>query len=467
MAKTKIFIVDDEQGMLEVCADTLQKIPDVEIDVESESARAAERIAKESFDLVIADIRMPGVNGVDLLRLAHEHDPGLPVLVLTAFPTVETAIECMKLGAADYIVKPFAPEDLLLLVRRLLEGKRLRDENLLLRRQIERSYAFGEIIGKSAAMQNVFASIQKVAPTDVDVLIIGETGTGKELVARAIHQGSRRSKEPFVPVDCGTIPDQLMESEFFGHERGSFTGAQSRSLGLLEFASHGTFFLDEISQLPLRLQPKLLRVLQEKKIRRVGGTKEITLDLRILAASSMDLQQEVKKDRFRLDLFHRINVITIQLPPLRERLEDIPLLAQHFLQRYETEMDKPGLAVVPEVIEVFTSYTWPGNVRELQNVLKRMIALTANKSLTIDDLPDEIVAQAGNNNGKRGTGFFQTRERHFAKFETEYFRNLLSLCDGDVSQAAREAELPRGTLYRLLKKLGLNPSDFRHTDAGI
>ena len=273
MAKTRILIVDDEPGMLEVCADTLHRLADTEIVVETQSRRAAERLACESFDLLVADVCMPEMDGVELLRYARQHDPSLAALMLTAFPTVETAVESMKLGAADYITKPFLPDDLLANVRSLLEGKRLREENQLLRRQVERTYAFSEMLGKSPAMQRVFENIGRIAETDFDVLIIGETGTGKELVARAIHQRSRRHEGPFVPVDCGAIPDLLMESEFFGHERGAFTGATSRNLGLLEFANHGTFFLDELSQLPLRLQAKLLRVLQERKIRRVGGTK--------------------------------------------------------------------------------------------------------------------------------------------------------------------------------------------------
>ncbi|MBI2929282.1 MAG: sigma-54-dependent Fis family transcriptional regulator [Verrucomicrobia bacterium] len=461
MSKTRILIVDDEVGMLEVCADTLQRLPDTELLLENQSVRAAERVATESLDLLIADVRMPGVGGVELLRLARQHDPNLAVLMLTAYPTVETAVETMKLGAADYIVKPFQPEDLLALVRRLLESKRLHEENRLLRRQVERTYAFGEILGKSPLMQQVFQNIQRIAETDFDVVIIGETGTGKELVARAIHQRSRRKDGPFVPVDCGAIPDQLMESEVFGHERGAFTGATTRSMGLLEFANHGTFFMDELNQLPLRMQSKLLRVLQERKIRRVGGTKEIDLDVRVIAASSMGLQEEVRKERFRADLYHRINVARIELPPLRDRVEDIPLLVDHFLERYVREMEKGPRRLSPEVLEVLASYAWPGNVRELQNVLKRALVLAPQEVISPDDLPDEIVARAGDSASVTGGGFFQLRERRLAAFEKEYFRNLLSACHGDVTAAAREAHLPRGTLYRLLKKYEINPAEFR------
>jgi DNA-binding NtrC family response regulator len=459
--KARILVVDDEEGMLEVCADTLQRIPDTEILLESQSVRAAERIVKESLDLLITDIRMPGVGGVELLRIAREHDPGLAVLVLTAYPTVQTAVEAMRLGAVDYIVKPFQPEELLTLVRRLLESKHLRDENQLLRRQVERPFAFGELVGQSLAMRQVFEQVQRIAESDVDVLIVGETGTGKELVARAIHQRSQRNRGAFVPVDCGAIPNELMESELFGHERGAYTGAQTRSLGLLEFANNGVFFLDEIGQLPVRLQAKLLRVLQERKIRRVGGMKEIDLNVRILAATSLNLEEEVRQNRFRLDLFHRIHVAQIELPPLRERAGDIPVLVEHFLMRYAKEMGKDTIKINPEVVEVLANYSWPGNVRELQNVIKRTLALAPQAAITLQDLPDEIVARAGESSNQAGGGFFPLRERRLAAFEKQYFQALLQSCRGDMTGAAREAQLPRGTLYRLLKKHGLDPADFR------
>jgi DNA-binding NtrC family response regulator len=469
MAKARILVVDDEEGMLEVCADTLKKLPETEVVLEQQSRRAAERVATESFDLLIADICMPGMDGVALLRLARQHDPQMAALMITAHPTVETAVESMKLGAADYITKPFLPEDLLATAQRLLEGKWLREENRLLRRQVERTYAFGEIIGKSPAMEKVFENIQRIAETDFDVLIVGETGTGKELVARAIHQRSRRKEGPFVPVDCGAIPDQLMESEFFGHERGAFTGAQARSLGLLEFANKGTFFLDEVSQLPPRLQAKLLRVLQERKIRRVGSAKEIALDLRVIAAGSPSLDNEVRRGNFRLDLYHRINVMRLELPALRERVEEIPLLANHFLERYAKDLEKGPVELSQEALEVLTNYSWPGNVRELQNVLKRAVAMSAKPVISLDDLPDELVARAGELRDQEGDGFFQLRERRLLAFEKEYLRNLLSGCHGDVAGAARDAKLPRGTLYRLLKKHELNPADFRtgHAEADM
>lgn len=461
MAKQRILVVDDEVGMLEVCAATLKKLSPAVIISENDSQKAAERVATETFDLLITDIRMPGVSGVDLLELARQHDPNLAVLMITAFPTVETAVQCMKLGAADYITKPFLPEDLLATVQRLLEAKELREENRLLRRQVDRTGVFGEIIGASQVMQSVLDMIERVADTDVDVLIVGETGTGKELVARALHQRSRRGKKRFVPVDCGAIPEDLLESELFGHERGAFTGAHTRSMGLLEFADKGTFFLDEIAELPLRLQVKLLRALQERRIRRVGGTEELDVDVRVVSATSRNLDELVAKEQFRSDLFYRINVSRIDLPPLRDRTGDIPLLVAHFLGRYAREMGKSVSDVDQEVIEIFSAYQWPGNIRELQNVIKRSLTMATGAKLTSGDLPDALVTSAGDGSDQKGDGFFDLRKEHAAKFERDYLAKLLQQCGGDVSQAAREAQLPRGTFYRFLKKHDLKPEGFR------
>ena len=349
---------------------------------------------------------MPELSGIELLGQARQSDPSLAALMITGFPALETAVESMRLGAMDYLAKPFGAEDLLASVRALLENEQLREENRLLRRQVERTYCCGDLLGKSAVMQKVCERVQRIAETDFDVLIVGETGTGKELVAHAIHQRSRRKDRPFAPVNCGAIPDELLESEFFGHERGAFTGAQTRSLGLLEFANHGTFFLDELNQLPLRLQGKLLRVVQERKIRRVGATKEIDIDVRIVAASSMSLEEAVKRGQFRPDLYHRLNVARIELPPLRERAEDIPMLVNKFLERYGRELEKAPTQVSPEVMEVLVNYPWPGNVRELQNVIKRALAWARQEVLALEDLPDKIVAHAGDSPRPDRRGFF-------------------------------------------------------------
>ena len=461
MAKKRILVVDDEKGMLEVCAATLKKLSDATILVEQDSRRAVERVTSEHFDLLILDIRMPDIGGVEVLRRARAHDPNLAVLMMTAFPSVDTAVETMKLGAADYITKPFLPADLLATANRLLETHQLREVTRVFQRQMDRTYAFGEIIGTSGVMQTVFDMIERVAATNVDVLVLGETGTGKELVARAIHQRSDRSGHRFVPVDCGAIPDDLLESELFGHERGAFTGAHRRSMGLMEFAHKGTLFLDEIAELPLHLQVKFLRILQERRLRRVGGIEEIDVDVRIISATSRQLDEEVRRQRFRSDLYYRINVARIDLPPLRERKGDLPLLVSHFIERYAPDMGERVSGAEPDVLEVLARYPWLGNIRELQNTVKRALMMCRGSILTVDDLPDEIVVGAGIHPAGGGGSFFDARQQRVAKFEREYLTALLTHCAGDVSRAAREAQLPRGTLYRFLKKYQLNPDDFR------
>lgn len=332
---------------------------------------------------------------------------------------------------------------------------------------MERDFGLDELVGRSPVMLGVFDAIRRVAPIEADVLILGETGTGKELVARSIHKRSRRSAGRFVPVDCGAIPEDLLESEFFGHERGAFTGAHARSLGLVEFAHEGTFFLDEIGELSPRLQAKLLRVLQERTIRRVGAREEVVVNVRVVAATSRNLAEEVKQGRFREDLFYRVNVARVDLPPLRERREDVPLLVGRFVERFAAEMGKEDVVVDPEVIDVLSRYPWPGNVRELQNVLKRALAMARHSTLSVEDLPDEVVVAAGEPAAGETAGFFYLRELRMAAFEREYFASLLRASEGDVSRAAREARVPRGTFYRLLKKLGIDPAAFRPAGGGV
>ena len=460
-ATARVLIVDDELGMLEVCRDTLRRLGNVELVTQAQSRCAAAQLEAESWDLLITDIRMPEPGGVELLRRARSQDAQLPVLMLTAYPTVETAVECMKLGAADFVSKPFKPEELLATARRLLDRRKLMEENRFLRRQLERPGTTSDIIGESAAMRDLAATIEKLAPVDVDVLIEGETGTGKELVARRLHARSGRRRGRFVPVDCGALPEPLLESEFFGHERGAFTGADARSIGLLEFAASGTFFLDELGQLPLALQTKLLRALQERRVRRVGGKEEIAIDVRVVAASALDVADMVRRGAFRSDLYYRINVARIVLPPLRQHAEDVPQLAAHFAGRFAREMGRDAARLDGEALEVLSAYPWPGNVRELQNTIKRALINATGDAVTVDDLPQEIVAAAGDVPGSTGGGFFAARERQLASFERQYFADLLRHHHGDVTRAAAEAQLPRGTLYRLLKKYGINPAEYR------
>ncbi len=470
MKNVRILVVDDEPGMLEVCADSLDALDSAAVILESSSSKAAERLAKEKFDLLVTDVRMPGIDGVELLRIGREHDPELPAVVMTAYPTVDSAIAVMKLGAIDYIQKPFHPDDFLETVRRLVEARLLRDENRMLERHVGKKHEFGAFIGASDAMRRVFDTIERVASSDVDVLVMGETGTGKELVARSVHEHSQRAKGRFVPVDCGAIPANLLESEFFGHERGAFTGANARSIGLMEYADGGTFFLDEVAELPLALQAKLLRALQERIIRRVGGNTEIAVDVRVVAATSRDLDAMIADGDFREDLYYRINVVRIDLPPLREREGDVERLAEAFVARFAKETGRAVEGIEPEALEILRGYRWPGNIREMQNVIRRGIALTRGSAITVDDLPEAIVLDAGGRREgsapvgaepvARG-GFFEQRERRVTAFERDYIAALLERHGGDVTHAAEEAQLPRGTLYRLMKNHGIKAADYR------
>jgi len=435
--------------------------------VAAESPDAAlESLRGGAFDLAIVNLDAATGDGFAFLKDLRTVDAELPLIVTTSRPTIESATAAMRLGAGDYLAQPFETGALLAAAERLLSGRRIEAEYELLRRQVERPYGFDDMIGGSSAMRKVFQTIEQVAGSDVDVLVVGETGTGKELIARSIHRRSRRSEGPFVPVDCGAIPENLLESEFYGHEKGSFTGAESRRIGLLEFADRGTFFLDELGELPLLLQAKLLRTLQERKIRRVGGREEIDIDVRIVAATARNLDEMIRQGTFRQDLFYRINVVRIDLPPLRERGDDIGLLAEYMAQRYGREMGREIKSITPEAYQVLKLYRWPGNVRELQNVIRRAIALAKGPLITLDDLPGEVVEAAGEGQSGDGQpagdrGYFELRDRQLASFEKQYLSELLTRHHGDVRTAAFEAKLPRGTLYRLMKKHELDGDSFR------
>ncbi len=461
-AKARILVVDDERDMLALCADTLSSLPGVEVLAEEDSMRAAERLRAEEVDMLITDLRMPGLGGIGLLRLARASKRSVPALVLTGYPEVESAVESMKLGAADYLRKPFNPAELRGAARDLLRGSvRSSAEGAPGVAEGEpREAQFEGILAHSSSMRLVVETIKRVAPIDADVLIVGETGTGKEMVARAIHRRSARREGPFVAVNGSAIPAELMESELFGHERGAFTGAGARTTGLLELAQKGSFFLDELHQLPLPLQAKLLRVLQERRIRRVGGTTEIALDVRIISASAVDLRELVRKGLFREDLYYRVDVLRIDLPPLRDRPEDIPLLARHFSQEAAHRFGQPPVGFAPDAVEALTRYKWPGNVRELQHLVERLMAMRAGETLNVGDLPDHVLL--GVAGGSRPGGYLGIREARCRAFEREYLRDLLCRHRGDISVAAREARLSRWSLYRLLNRHGLAPEQFRH-----
>ncbi|MBI2061956.1 MAG: sigma-54-dependent Fis family transcriptional regulator [Nitrospirae bacterium] len=471
MKKACVLIVDDEPDMLETCANVLGS-ENLDVRTEPSAAAAARRLGDERFDLLITDITMPEMNGMELLERVRSASPETVVIMLTAFPTVETAVDSVKQGAFDYITKPFTPDQLRVAVSRALAHRRLKEENVLLSREVERTARFDALIGRSPKMRAVFKLIEQVSSSDSDVLILGESGTGKELIARSLHTRGRRRENRLVPVDCGAIPDNLLENELSGHERGAFTGAQTSSLGLLDLAHRGTLFLDEICELPASLQAKLLRVLQERQFRRVGGRDLIDVDIQVIAATNRDIETEVREKRFREDLFYRVNVVRIEVPPLRERAEDVPLLAAHFLERYAKKWgnsDRPSgsrtlhgcvRSIEKDAMEVLCRYSWPGNVRELQNVIQRAMVVCRSDQIAVADLPAEVF-ESGTPSSTPG-GFFAFRNTRLAAFEGDYLRELLTRHTGDVAMAAEEARLPRGTLYRLLKKHGLRPESFRN-----
>ena len=385
----RILVVDDERSMRELLAIVLRR-EGYEVLLAENGRTAISLLEREPVDLPISDIKMPDMSGVEVLRAAKRIDPDILGIMITAFASTDTAVEAMRLGACDYLSKPFDIDLLKMKVREKIENRQLRQENVLLKRTLGLSHQFSNIIGRSNVMLDVFKMIETVARTNSTILLTGESGTGKGLVAQAIHFHSLRREKPMVSLNCGAMPENLLESELFGHMRGAFTGADANKKGLLEVAEKGTVFLDEIGEMSAVMQVKLLRVLQERRFRRVGGLEELTADIRVIAATNQDLSKAVAEGRFREDLFYRINVIPIALPPLRERREDIPLLAEHFLAKYAEQMDKNITSVSREAMDLLLHHDWPGNIRELENALERAVALEATPAILPDSLPATI-----------------------------------------------------------------------------
>jgi two-component system, NtrC family, response regulator PilR len=389
----RILVVDDERSMRELLAIVLRR-EGYEV-LLAESGRAAiSTLEREPVDLLISDIKMPDLSGVEVLRAAKQIDRDILGIMITAFASTDTAVEAMRLGACDYLSKPFDVDLLKMKVREKIENRQLRQENVLLKRTLGMSHQFTNIIGRSEPMLAVFKMIETVARTTSTILLTGESGTGKGLVAQAIHFHSLRREKPMVSLNCGALPEALLESELFGHMRGSFTSADSNKKGLLEVAEHGTIFLDEIGEMSAVMQVKLLRVLQERRFRRVGGLEELQADIRVIAATNQDLTRLVAEGRFREDLFYRINVIPIALPPLRDRREDIPLIADHFLTKYAEQMGKHVSGISHSAMQWLVQYGWPGNIRELENVIERAVALEATPTILADSLPASIRGEA-------------------------------------------------------------------------
>jgi two-component system response regulator PilR (NtrC family) len=385
MIKDRILVADDEQSMREFL-DIMLKKEGYKVSLASNGEEVVKLMDNDLFDLVLLDIRMPKLDGISALKKIKVIAPETIVIMITAYASADTAIKAMKEGAYDYITKPFKVEEIKLIIKNALEKKNLQKENILLKQVVRDRFHFGNIIGQSSKMVSLYDLLEKVSPTKTNILIAGESGTGKELVAKAIHYNSPRKEKPFVTLNCGAIPETLIESELFGHMKGAFTDAIAMKKGLFEVADEGTLFLDEISELPLLMQVKLLRVLQDREFKRVGGTEDIRVDVRIISATNKDLEEGVKGKRFREDLFYRLNVIQIKLPSLRERKEDIPLLADHFLKKYSGELSKNISRISPEALQILLKYEYPGNVRELQNIIERAVALESSQELTANNL---------------------------------------------------------------------------------
>jgi two-component system response regulator PilR (NtrC family) len=389
MPDIRVLVVDDEQSMRDLLAIMLRQAG-YQVSVADGGETAIESLKTESFDLVVTDLRMRTIDGLSVLKAAKEHAPRTVVLVVTAYASTETAVEAMKLGAYDYVTKPFKLDELKVTVANALERRRLQEENLALKRQLHRERGFENFVGRSSKILEVFETIRKTADSGSTVMITGESGTGKELVAQALHWESSRRSGPFTSVNCGAVPEALMESELFGHVKGAFTGAVANTEGLFAAADGGTLFLDEITEIPHTVQVKLLRAIQERQIRRVGDTRDVTIDVRLIAASNRDLGRAVSDGVLREDLFYRLNVIPLHLPPLRDRREDIPMLVAHFIKKLSHEVGRPVRGVTPEALAVLEQYHWPGNIRELENVVERAIVLGSSELLEPDALPASL-----------------------------------------------------------------------------
>ncbi|MCD6117878.1 sigma-54-dependent Fis family transcriptional regulator [bacterium] len=406
-------------------------------------------------NLIIADYRMPGMNGLELLNAVKTSLPDTEVIIITAFGTIDVAVKAMQQGAWDFITKPFSAEELsvkvnrtLKVIRQRIEADKLKDENRYLRQEADIRFNYGEIIGESREMKKVYKTIEKVAKNNTSVLILGESGTGKELAARAIHFNSLRKEQPFIKVNCGALAQGVLESELFGHEKGAFTGAIRMKKGRFELADHGTLFLDEIGDLPAETQVKLLRVLQEKEFERVGGENTISVDVRIIAATNLDLKEQIRKGKFREDLYYRLYILPIHLPPLRERKEDIPVLAGHFIDKIGKETGNPGITITEDAVGLLVNYNWPGNVRELQNIIERALVLCEHNRITADDL--SFISSKVKDTSDMDYGF--NLEETISGVEKDMIKRALKQCRGVKAKAAKLLRIKESTLYYKMEK---------------
>jgi DNA-binding NtrC family response regulator len=457
--KGRVLVVDDEPDMVVNCTRLLERL-DYRCLGAADGERGLALLEAERPDVLITDLKLPGIDGMELLRRARALDPDLPVIVVTGFATIESAVAAVKEGAFDYLPKTFTVDQLQVAVDRARRHRQLAQENRSLRGQLQETLGLDNVMGRSPTMSRVFELVKKAARSEANILILGESGTGKELIARAIHANSPRAGHPFVPVDCASLPEHLLESELFGHEKGAFTGAIRSKPGLIETANRGTLFLDEIGEIPLTLQSKLLRVIQERQIRRVGGTSQIDVDVRFVSATNRNLRDAVTRGQFREELYYRVNVIAIELPPLRERAGDIRLLAHAFLKRYGQER---VTRFADDAMAALDAYRWPGNVRELQNVIERACALADEDTVRRRDLPDYVLhaeplraagalPAAADVGSHTGLSLQEAREHWMKTLESAYLRDLLERHGGNVSAAAKAAGIDRKTFHRLVGK---------------
>ncbi len=448
MKKNRILIVDDEKSTREGLARALRR--NYEVVLAENGARALEIVEDHPVDVVLADLRMPGMDGLSLLQRLLARTPQPVCILLTAYGSIETAVEAMKRGAHDFLTKPVNLDELDLLLKRALRNRAMEIENRTLREQLDEKYGMENMIGDSPPMREGFETIRQVAPSRATVLIQGESGTGKELVAHAIHRLSPRRQGPFIAVHCAALSPTLLESELFGHERGAFTGAVERRAGRFELADGGSIFLDEVSEIDPSVQVKILRVLEERRFERVGGRETLESDVRLIAATNRDLQRMVEEKKFRDDLFYRLHVVVINLPPLRERREDIPLLAQSFLASFSKENNKPVEGLTSEAMEILMRYDWPGNIRELKNAIERMVVLSRQNKLTVRDVPAAIREQTGESPSTRSKPDMSLEDA-----EREHILKALEAQGGNRSRAARQLGISRRTLHRKLNQYGI------------
>jgi two-component system response regulator AtoC len=454
MSTNRILLIDDEENFRHMLSVILKK-RGYDVETASDGIDGLKKVDSGAFDTVLCDIRMPQMDGLEFLKEAQKVGCESTIIMMSAYGTLDTAIEAMKLGAYDYISKPFKPDEIILTLKKAEERERLRRENLFLKKEVQKEYSFENIISKNERMRQIFDTITKVAKYKSTILIAGESGTGKELVAKAIHFNSDRSNHPFIPVNCGAIPENLLESELFGHTKGSFTNAVRTKKGLFEEADGGTMFLDEIGELPLQLQVKLLRVLQDGEIRRIGDSRAIQIDVRIIAATVKDLDKEVREGKFRDDLFYRLNVLPMKIPPLKERKEDIPLLVDHFIHKYSRELSKPIEGIVPEALNCLLNYSWNGNVRELENIIERAIVLTESNRIQVENLPIEI------QNPKEESRLSLLNDELSIKkasryLEIDLIRKALLKTNGNHTHAAKLLEISHRALLYKIKEYGID-----------